>query len=79
LSLILQSSVVQTPVNAKGKNNTTTFFPFKSPNETGFLSVSNKVNCGAALPIKLLIVSCFMDLSSKVKPVEQLMLLLGDL
>jgi hypothetical protein len=37
------------------------------------------VNCGAALPIKLLIVSCFMDLSSKVKPVEQLMLLLGDL
>ena len=28
LSLIEQSSVVQTPVNAKGKNNKTTFLPF---------------------------------------------------
>jgi len=74
LSLTLHNSVVHTPVNAKGKNKTTTFFPFNVDKETGFLSVSNNVNSGAALPIKLLIVSCFIVMIPKVKTVGQLML-----
>ena len=44
LSRTLQSSVVRTPVNAKGKNSTTTFFPFWSASDTLFLSVSKSEN-----------------------------------
>jgi hypothetical protein len=52
---MLHNSVVHTPVNANGKNKTTTFCPLKSAKEVAFLSVSNKVKAGAGLPSKLLI------------------------
>jgi hypothetical protein len=47
-------------VKAKGKNKTTTFWPFKSAKEVAFLSVSNKVKAGAGLPSKLLILIGFL-------------------
>jgi hypothetical protein len=47
LSRIEQSSVVQTPVNACGKNRMTKFLPLKSERETLFFSLLNKLNAGA--------------------------------
>jgi len=51
----LQSSAVQTPVKANGKNNKTTFLPFNSDKVTGFLSLSNSVKSGAKVPIAILL------------------------
>src|SRR5574343_596961 len=50
LSLTLQSSAVQTPVNARGKNNKTTGFAFCSSRLTFCFSVLKRENDGAFCP-----------------------------
>jgi hypothetical protein len=54
-SLTAHNSFVQVLVNACGKNKSKTFFSLKSPRDVFFLSVSNKLKCGAGIPVSIFI------------------------